>query len=239
MGTNYNLTTAKWDDCHHYSPAPRHRRRMISNIVNKLDFNSMVDVGCAQPYLIEEMIKKRPSIRICGCDVAENVIEQNKKMFPQVGFEVVDIGSGKYPNKEIFNLVVCCEVLEHINDWQKALTNLVSMSDRYILITVPSGKVFPIDKMMGHYRHFEGTELIAELEKNNCQILYKRKWGFPIHTLYKYLINSFSPNAIYESFSESQYGWGKKLLSNLIYVGFYINDLFRSGGQFIVLAKKM
>jgi len=47
MKTNYNLTTAKWDDCHHYSPAPRHRRRLISNIVNKLDFNSMVDIGCA------------------------------------------------------------------------------------------------------------------------------------------------------------------------------------------------
>jgi len=185
------------------------------------------------------MIKKRPTIRICGCDIAKTVIEQNKKKFPQVGFEVVDIGSEQYPTKETFNLVVCSEVLEHINDWQKALTNLVSMSDRYVLITVPSGKVFPIDKMIGHYRHFEGKELITELERNNCQILYKRKWGFPIHTLYKYLINSFSPNAIYESFSESKYGWGKKTLSNLIYAGFYINDLFRSGGQFITLAKKM
>ena len=236
--TDYNLTTAKWDDAHHYSPAPRHRRRLISNIVNKLDFNSMIDVGCAQPYLIEEMIKKRPAIRICGCDVAENVIKQNKKMFPQVGFEVVDIGSGCYPTKEAFNLVVCCEVLEHINDWQEALKNLLAMSDRYILITVPSGKVFPIDKMMGHYRHFKGPELIAELEKNNCQVLYRRSWGFPVHTLYKYLINSFSPNAIYDSFSESRYGWGKKTLSNLIYAGFFINDIFRSGGQFIVLAKK-
>jgi SAM-dependent methyltransferase len=243
METNYNLTTAKWDDCHHYSPAPRHRRRLISSIINKLDFNSMIDVGCAQPYLIKEMIKKRPAIRICGCDVAEAVIEQNKKMFPQVGFEVVDIGSDHIspppPHKESFNLVVCCEVLEHINDWQKALKNLVAMSDRYVLITVPSGKVFPIDKKVGHYRHFKGTELITELEINNCQVLYKRKWGFPVHTLYKYLINSFAPDAIYESFSESKYGWGKKALSNLIYAGFFINDLFRSGSQFIVLAKKM
>ena len=238
IATNYNMTTAKWDDCHHYSPAPRHRRRLMNRIIDKLDFNSVIDVGCAQPYLIEEMIKKRPAIRICGCDVAEPVIEQNRKMFPQAGFEVVDIGSGQYPANETFNLVVCSEVLEHVNDWQKALANLAAMSDRYILITVPCGKVFPIDKMMGHYRHYNGAELIAELERNDCQVLYKRNWGFPIHTLYKYLINSFSPNKIYKSFSESRYGWSKKVLSNLIYIGFYINDLFRSGGQFIILAKK-
>jgi len=208
-------------------------------IINQLYFNSMIDVGCAQPYLIAEMEKKRHDIRICGCDVAERVIERNRELFPQVGFEVVDIGNESgYPTGETFDLVVCSEVLEHIYDWQKALSNLVNMSNLYVLLTVPSGKIFPIDKKMGHYQHYKGPELIAELEKNNCQVLYRCQWGFPIHTLYKYLINSFSPDAIYESFSESKYGWGKKTLSNLIYAGFFINNLFRGGGQFIVLAKK-
>ena len=238
MSADYNAVTAKWEDCHHYSPAPRHRRRLISKIIHKLDFNSMLDVGCAQPYLIAEMKKKAGGIRICGCDVAEPVIEENRKLFPRLGFEVVDISNGCYPTGETFDLVVCSEVLEHTKDWQKALSNLVGMSTRYVLLTVPSGKVFHIDKKMGHYQHYKGAELIAELKKNNCEILYKRKWGFPVHTLYKYLINSFSPDAIYQSFSESQYGWGKKALSNLIYAAFFVNDLFRSGGQFIVLAKK-
>jgi hypothetical protein len=52
------------------------------------------------------------------------------------------------------------------------------------------------------------------------------------------MVNSFSPDTIYHSFGESKYGFGKKLISNLVYFFFFSNDIFRGGGLYIVLAEK-
>lgn len=233
---DYNKTTDDWDDSHHYSPAPRHRRRIIQKIIRNLDFNSVLDSGCAQPYLLEMF---DPSTKqLFGCDISETVIHKNKQRFKSANFSVVDLSKETYPENRKFDLVICSEVLEHIDGWQNAIKNLSTMSKKYLLITVPSGKVHLIDKYVGHFKHFNHSEIVRQLESNGFIAVKVRYWGFPFHSLYKYAINSINPTLIYNKFSISKYGLKEKLLASLLYYLFFFNDLFNSGAQLIILAKR-
>ena len=176
----YDRITDEWDDSHRYSPAPRHRRRIIAKILNGLDYESVLDAGCAQPYLLESFIQNGK--KGYGCDISAGVIEKNRIRLPKCQFEAFDLCKQCYPADQKFDLVICSEVLEHLADWQAALNNLSRMSKKYILITVPSGSVRYIDKKVGHLHHFQSEELTGALVDFGFTPVSIKKWGFPVHT---------------------------------------------------------
>jgi hypothetical protein len=227
---------ARWDDAHRYSPAPRHRRRLITQWISRLQFADCLDAGCAQPYLLEMMHQRQ--IPAHGCDISDEVIRRNKLQYPYAQFERLDLVRQVWPGGHRFDLVVCSEVLEHVDDWQAALASLTKMSQRYLLITVPGGKIHPIDRHIGHLRHFSGSELTTALGNQGMDVIRLRRWGWPMHSLYKRAINSIMPGQVYHSFGEKQYGYAKRLFSHIISVAFYINDVFPWGGQLIILAQR-
>jgi len=173
-----------------------------------------------------------------GCDISSNVIKRNKEYFNEAQFEELDISKEKYKSQDSFDLIICSEVLEHIDDWRSAVKNLAQMTNKYLLVTVPCGKIHKIDQMVGHVRHYSDDKLINEIEKNNLKILVNKKWGFPFHTIYKYSINLINPENIYNEYAIGKYGSFQKLISNIVYILFYINDVFSFGSQLIILAEK-
>ncbi|MEQ8171950.1 MAG: class I SAM-dependent methyltransferase [Candidatus Eremiobacterota bacterium] len=233
---DYNHIVVQWDDAHRYSPAPRHRRNIILDIIKKLDFSSCLDAGCAQPYLFEYL--SHMNKELYGCDISDEVINSNSKYFTNAQFIKLDISKETYPKNKKFDLVITSEVLEHIEDWKSAIKNLTKMVDKYLLITVPSGKLHKIDKIVGHIRHYQGQELIAEIERYGFKIILRKYWGFPIHTFYKYAINIIAPETIYDNFAKKKYGFMKKAISYILYYLFYINNFFNSGAQLILLAQR-
>ena len=234
---DHNEIAAKWSDVHRYSPAPRHRRRLAIKILNQLAFNTWLDVGCAQPFLIEEF-PKRKNVIISGCDISEKVVASNKNIFPGIDFFVMDVSKPLTHTSRQYDLVTCSEVLEHVENWQAAAKNIAQLCRKWLLITVPSGKVYPIDRRVGHCRHFSGEELLDVFEELGFTSACILKWGFPIHSIYKYAINTFFSDKMYASFGEGHYGAGKKIFAEIVYRIFFINDLFNYGSQLIVLLEK-
>ena len=233
---DYDKITPKWDNVHRYSPAPRHRRRLTMKMLDWLDFADCLDVGCAQPFLIEEL-QKRKNIRVAGCDISEKVILSNKKLFPGAEFFVMDISKTQTDEKK-YDLVTCSEVLEHVDDWQMVLQNISRLCRRWLLVTVPSGRIHPMDRKVGHIRHFQGDELLTTMKELGFSPVRVQRWGFPFHSMYKYAINGITPDKIYQFFGEANYGIGKRLVSTFLYWLFFINDVFKTGSQFIALMKK-
>lgn len=227
---------ARWADVHRWSPAPRHRRRLILKWIAGLQFDNVLDAGCAQAYLLEQILK-RYRVSVCGCDSCEQVIAENRLRFPEAEFEVVDLSMSRWPGGRQFDLVVCSEVIEHIEQWDTALCNVASMARRYLLVSVPSGTIYPIDRYVGHFRHFAGQELDRQIEQLGFRTLRSRHWGVPMHALYKVAVNRINPHAVYEVFGEATYGLVKRTVANLLYALFFVNDLFDAGGQYVVLAE--
>jgi hypothetical protein len=229
---------AHWDQAHRYTPAPRHRRRLLRKIVSRLDAREVLDAGCAQPFLIDELVRKL-GVRGYGCDISDQVMADAQGTVPGAEFRALDLAYEVWPDGKQFDVVICAETLEHIEEWQAALANVVRMSSRHVLVTVPSGRVRPVDRLMGHYRHFEAPDITGELERNGCRILEVRHWGFPVHSAYRAGVERFGSDEIYASFAEDKpYTRAQIAVSHVLYGMFFVNDLFRSGSQLIVLAEK-
>jgi hypothetical protein len=227
---------AQWDEVHRYTPAPRHRRRLILRMIGGLEFEDCLDAGCAQPYLLEAILRQH-KVAGFGCDISDQVMGANRDRLPQCQFQVVDLIRESWPGGRQFDLVVCTEVLEHIPEWRAALSSLVRMTRNYLLITVPGGQRRIMDQLVGHHQHFQGPELTAALEERGCTIVAIRRWGYPFHSLYKALISKMSPDKLYQSFSGMKMSLSQKVLSHLLYFLFYLN-CFNAGDQLLVLARK-
>lgn len=238
MDINSKDSVTGWDQAHLYSPAPRHRRRIILDLLKKLSFENCLDAGCAQAYLLNEIVHRFPT-KGYGCDFSTQVIHSNRLRFPECEFAVVDLENGTWPDNKCFDLVVCSEVIEHIEDWQRAVSHIASMAKRYLVLTVPRGNVRKIDKIVGHHRHFEGEELRLHLKQHGFECLRIIRHGFPVHSFYKRAINFLAPEKIYDLFQgKKDYSFFQKCLSHVIYVAFYLNYLFSSGGQLFILAER-
>jgi len=224
-----------WDEAHRTSPAPRHRRRLVVDIVRALDVRDCLDAGCGQPYLLEAL-QRELGLETYGCDISDRTIEDSRGSAVAREFRVLDLSREIWPGRT-FDLVICSEVLEHIPDWPAALTNLARMARRYVLITVPTGKVRAMDRMVGHTQHFDGPELAAALGAAGCWPVMVRRWGFPFHSLYRAAISA-QAERVYRAFaSGARYGLGQRVLSEALYRLFFLNDRFRGGDELIVLAQ--
>jgi hypothetical protein len=131
--------------------------------------------------------------------------------------------------------VLCNQVLEHIEDDISALINLKKMSSKYVLITVPSGKFNSTSKLVGHYRHYSIDELMRKVKIAGLDVVNIYSWGFPFHSLYKYLLGLLSIE-MQKKIGMGSYGAKKIFFSKLIYLLFKCN-IFKYGSNIILLAK--
>jgi len=219
-----------------YLALPRHRRKIILNLLKSITFADCLDVGSAQPDLLDD-IKQNFNINAYGCDISKEIVHNNKIKMPNAAFRILDIEHETWPNKT-FDVVICSEVIEHIINWQAAITHLTLMSKRYLLITVPSGKIRKTDRMVGHYRHYHGEELIACLNNHGFKCIKLRKHGFPVHSLYKIFINILQPEALYNAFHGKKYTPVTKGFAHLVYLLFFMDYCFSSGNQLYILAER-
>lgn len=233
----YNDAWHQWTSMIDNSPAPFHRRRIIRKYIRHLkDINSIADIGCGNGSMINYLRKPFQNVNFSGFDISSNIIEKNKNIFNNDNWKVFDLDKDDFDDK--FDVVICTEVLEHVVDWKKALSKLINASNNMCIISVPSGKVFKIDKKVGHYRHFNSNMIKEELEKNDSidyKIFY---WGFPFHQLYKFFLNLF-PDKTYHTFTKSKYSMNEKIISSIINFLFYFNlkSKFETNQMFIVIRK--
>jgi SAM-dependent methyltransferase len=228
---NYETGWMYWDDMVKYSPAPYHRRRLMLELMKKLNYQSVLDIGCGNGEMLREIHRHNPSARLVGTDISSNVIETNRARLP-FEFNVLDLSNSTLPQK--FDIVICSEVLEHIADYKEAIRNLRKMCGGSLIVTVPSGKIHPIDLEMGHTQHFSLNELNTLLTENGFVVDTIWQWGFPFHSIYKRLIN-LNPQASMNQFSSGTYTPASKLIARFLTFLFYFN-LKRWGMQLVVLA---
>jgi SAM-dependent methyltransferase len=231
--TDYSEGWTRWGDMIRYSPAPFHRRRLILALASEVDFGSAMDVGCGNAELLVALRRLRPATKLVGVDVADSVIAEDRAAHPDVEFHQLDVGVACLATR--CDLVVCSEVIEHVPDWRRALGHLRRMCAGHLILTVPAGRVFPIDRLMGHERHFTLDVLSGALRDVGFQPERTWQWGFPFHSLYKRLIN-LSPESSVRRFSGGSYGPAERIVSRFLTWLFYLNSR-RAGAQLVLRAR--
>ena len=232
----YDHKVKKWDDMLRYSPAPRARRRLILKLIRRYakGGDSLHDIGCANGLLLKTIRNNVKNVTLSGSDISKETVELNKKNYPDIEFYHLDIGA-ETSHRHQYEIITCAEVLEHVPDVNIAIRNIASMllPGGKAILTLPMGKIYPIDKEAGHIRHFENSTIFNEY----FSVTDEMHWGFPFFNLYKSLIN-VKPEIINEKFGERKYGPFNKLVSHLIYMLFRCNLPFGGKQLVLVLQKK-
>ncbi|MCB0343944.1 MAG: class I SAM-dependent methyltransferase [Bdellovibrionales bacterium] len=233
---DYNKSWDKWGDMIRYSPAPRHRRRIALRLMRAYSppSGAMHDIGCGNGLFLNQVRQVFPALKLHGSDISDNVIQQNADHFPDMEFSTLDL-CVEHEVLPQYDIITCMEVLEHVPNLHLAMNNISAMlrPGGILILSVPSGPVRPIDKMMGHVQHFRNASPFCCAD---LKIRKQYRWGFPFFNLYKWAIN-LRPEAMNAAFAETQYSSWQKLVGSFVFVLFYFNANFGGEQLFAVLQK--
>jgi predicted SAM-dependent methyltransferase len=93
----------------------------------------------------KEYIEESSTILDVGCD--NNILKQNLQNKKVIGIDIggnpdftIDLDKDKLTRftNNSFDMVICTEVLEHLNDFHSMLNELFRVSNKYVLISLPN-----------------------------------------------------------------------------------------------------
>ena len=76
-------------------------------------------------------------------------------------------------------MISAFELIEHIEDWKSFIDNICHVTNRYIFLSTPTGRMREYEKHMGHYRNFQRGELECYLESKGFRKIKVIYAGFP------------------------------------------------------------
>lgn len=115
--------------------------RALFKIVKPLRVVSVLDVGCGEGFTLKKLADKKIGKRNEGIDYSSEAIKIGKMIYPELKLSKGNIYKLDYPDKA-FDLVVCTEVLEHLNEPAKAVAEMKRVSKKYIVLSVPNEPFF-------------------------------------------------------------------------------------------------
>lgn len=154
----------------------------------------IAEIGCAEGTMLQTIAQHYPKNGLMACDLDEEEITKAKKKFSslddKVRFSVQNAESLTEYKDNSFELVVCCEVLEHVVNPAQALSELVRISNRYLLVSVPNEPIWRILNLMqlkfvsdwgntpGHLNHW-GTRGFQQFLSSQKIDLVAKRLPFP------------------------------------------------------------
>lgn len=149
--------------------------KSIFQMVQLTKKHDIHEVGCGEGYLamyIQNTIK----CKIRGSDYSKFIIEKAKQNNPNIQFDVKSIYDLK-EDKDSADLIICCEVLEHLDRPQDALQVLQTITSEYCLLSVPREPIWRILNVLrfkyissfgntpGHIQHWSKSSFLGMVEE--------------------------------------------------------------------------
>lgn len=177
------------------------RLRILQKIAgNKLNLwdkeISCLDIGCGEGVLRAQLEKVTPW-HIDGCDINYDTL----KAIPAAKGKtfLYDIYDRNPALKEKYDVILLCDVLEHIEDTKGFLDACLFhiKKDGYVLINVPALESMRsvYDDAVGHIRRYDKKMMQEELQQHKVEVIDMRYWGFflvPILSIRKVILNKFT-----------------------------------------------
>ena len=121
----------------------RFLKRLETIIAPLTDAQTVLEVGCGEGYLLNHISKLKSFSRLEGIDISKEIIEKAKMFYPSVKFSTGSICSLNYRDSE-FDLVLACEILEHLQNYDKALSEIKRVTKKYCIVSVPVEPIWRI-----------------------------------------------------------------------------------------------
>lgn len=253
MTSNSDDWEMHWENLHsatNYEPARKWRRGLIIKSLCLRGNERILDLGAGKGDLIRDLERISSNFEFGATEFSETGLNMIKSANSELISAKVNLEIGiDSAQRDLlmsggnWNVVICSEVLEHLDSTSRALATIreLSDSDTQVVITVPGGPIAAVDKAFGHRRHYSKRDLREMLEFEGFKVQRLGCLGFPFFNLYrigllirgKRILNSI------QKMSQSNPGVLSKLLLNIFSWLFRLN--FKKGNlgwQLIAVCRK-
>lgn len=225
------------------SPFHHTRKRLIMNILaNSIGTgSSILDAGCGIGDLMSTLSEQ--CVAVDGTDLALSALKSAKKKLPHASFVQSDAVRLPFRTGH-YSIVVCSEVLEHVENHEQAAEELnrILLPGGIAILTVPHGEqhwTFE-DRIDGHLRRYTKKQFTDLMKRAGFAVDEVRCWGFPLAVLFRKTVSTPLYN---RGFHESKGKVGKSrifvALLQLIVTLFRFDDLFHGAQLGLGLVAKL
>jgi 2-polyprenyl-3-methyl-5-hydroxy-6-metoxy-1,4-benzoquinol methylase len=174
-------------------------RWFLNNFINEListvrplQLESILDVGAGEGFTLARLSLEKIGKKLEGIEYLEEAIELGKTLHPKMVIKQGTIYQLPYRDNS-FDLVISTEVLEHLDSPEKGLQELIRVSKKYVLVSVPNEPWFTIQRFIRgknilklgdhpeHLHHWtsKGFREFVERHANSKVRIVAKKYPFP------------------------------------------------------------
>lgn len=198
----YDLSKSTVERFQWRDPHLRHLTEILVRLAEPANGRAL-DVGCGTGRISVALAEK--GFRVDALDPEVDVVEHARELASQLGVDVNFLAADftkpdhRFPDKR-YDLVVCCEVLEHVAEWEKVVTNMrrVLKPGGVLILTVPNGprQFNVLDTYSGHLRRYKWEQLAAVLQGFDVEKRFTI--GFPFLRALRWIYVKFAIPLIYK-----------------------------------------
>jgi 2-polyprenyl-3-methyl-5-hydroxy-6-metoxy-1,4-benzoquinol methylase len=120
-------------------------------ILSRVEYGTILDVGCGEGHLLNYLCRTGMNKKFYAIDLDEKEIEAAKVNCPFGEFFIGSILKLPFPD-DFADLVICTEVLEHVENPEAAVNELYRVTSHYALLSVPNEPLWrALNIMRFHY----------------------------------------------------------------------------------------
>ena len=161
----------------------RFMRRMYE-LLMEAEPERVLDAGCGEGFVVDYLARQNPDLRLTGVDLSEEAIAYAQAHFGERGtFRTGSVYKLPFSDNA-FDVVVCSEVLEHLDDPARAVRELKRVARSHVLITVPRepyfkwlndlGRLLRISPDPGHVNFWTAESFPAFVGEHFERVTYDR-----------------------------------------------------------------
>jgi SAM-dependent methyltransferase len=147
-----------------YSGANALKRKLIQRFaaavhdlfVEANPVESVLEIGVGEGFLSGYLSEKFPEKRFTGVDINADDLARLRRLFPRIeahtgsAYDLGALGTPDTPgtSKSRFDLVICAEVLEHLDTPDRALAEIQRLRPRRAILSVPHEPFFMLSNLV-------------------------------------------------------------------------------------------
>lgn len=115
----------------------------IRGLLSNISFESVLDIGCGEGILLHNVQDHLVGKNVFAVDIDHLEIETARKNIPSAKLGVASAHDLPFSDAG-FDLVICCEVLEHLDNPDLALREIRRVTAKYCILSVPNEPIWRI-----------------------------------------------------------------------------------------------
>jgi SAM-dependent methyltransferase len=237
----YEVQWADWMDMKVHGPTSRWLRSLICDNLRCIPAGAqprrVLDLGCGEGSTTDCLAMKLGPAEVLGVDRSDPGIQCARARFrrPNLAFTCREDTTGIA--SESFDLVTCFELLEHVEDWREMTRELARLSQRYVLVSFPTGRMRPFERNVGHLRNFRRGQFERFADSIGLEPVAVLYAGFPCYSpIFREVCNLTNSGG--HSLTVGRYSWWQKRTCDMLYFLFRFCSMKQHGDQFCGLFLK-